>query len=327
MSLFYTSNAFYFVGTEHMPQSLILNLVTRSVVPKQYLQGYFLQQLFFHLVDIVDPELGHVLRRDKQNRAYSLSALQYDDLTDAAPTRAQDNVHLFLPKVKTYSETLQYTHNTEIPNNSACWWRISFLDDALFDHLIFLWNQLQDEVFQLGTASVEIVHITSHLPDLDWASSSGYSEIYELASAYERDIHLQFVTPTAFELQGFMTPLPTVEAVFQPLRKAWNRYGGLVFSPNAISSIVPTQFDIQTETVQSIRRKSLQYVVGCTGRISFRILGNGDPLTIKRINTLADFARYCPVGCNTPLGMGVIRRFSDIPCSATLTPSYLASKN
>lgn len=306
-----------------MPQSLILNLVTRSDVPKPYLQGYFLQQLFFHLVDIVDPELGHVLRRDKQNCAYSLSALQYDDFPAAAPTRTQDNVHLFLPKVKNYSENLQYTHSAEIPNNSACWWRISFLDDALFDHLIFLWNQLQDEVFQLGTASVEIVHITSHLPDLEWASSSSYSEIYELSSAYEREIHLQFITPTAFELQGCMTPLPTVEAIFQPLRKTWNRYGGLVFATNVINSIVPTQFDIQTETVQSMRRKSLQYIVGCTGRISFRILGNDDPLTIKRINTLADFARYCPVGYNAPFGMGVIRKLNDMPRNANLTSSYI----
>lgn len=325
-----------------MPQSLVLNLVTQSAIPCQHLQGYSLQQLFFDLVEVVDPELGHILRRDRQNRAYSLSALQLERPTEplsghlpghlpepagktsACSSLSAQNIRL-LPKAKAYACQLQYTHSESIASQTSCWWRISFLDDALFDHLIFLWNQLQGEVFQLGAGSITIVHIAADLPKFDWASSCSYRDIYEQASAQERDIHLEFVTPTAFECEGHLTPLPSAEAVFQPLRRRWNRYGGLAFAPSLVVPIVPLHFDIQTETVQSSLRNSVRSIVGCTGQISFRIGGNGDPLTIKRINTLADFTRYCSIGCNTLLGMGVVRRLSSL--AMTLRQSQSANLN
>jgi len=77
-----------------------------------------------------------------------------------------------------------------------------------------------------------------------------------------------------------------------------------------VSNIVPTHFNIQTETTQNARRSSPESIVGCTGQISFRIAGDDDPLIIKRINTLADFTRYCAIGCNTHLGMGTLRRLN-----------------
>jgi CRISPR-associated endoribonuclease Cas6 len=301
-----------------MPQSLVLNLVTQSAIPRQHLQGYSLQQLFFNLVEVVDPELGHVLRRDKQNRGYSLSALQLSHPSEASPSDVltAQKLRLFLPKAKVCQ--LQYSHSESIAAQTSCWWRISFLDDALFDHLIFLWNQLQGEVFQLGSGSVAITNIATDMATplptgqakLDWASRCSYRDLYEQASAQERDIHLEFVTPTAFECQGHVNPLPTAEAVFQPLRRRWNRYGGLAFVPSVVMPIVPLHFNIQTHTVQSSLRNSMRSIVGCTGQISFRISGDGDPLTIKRINALADFTRYCSIGSNTLFGMGVVRRLS-----------------
>jgi CRISPR-associated endoribonuclease Cas6 len=37
-------------------------------------------------------------------------------------------------------------------------------------------------------------------------------------------------------------------------------------------------------------------------------LGAVDPLTIKQINALADFALYAGVGRKTPMGMGMVKR-------------------
>lgn len=305
-----------------MPQSLVINLVTQSAVSVNYLQGQALQQLFFNLVDVVDPELCRVLRHDRRNRSYSLSALQIDDSIQpevnetaiGSPSRLQvlrpQDSKTSLAKSALQSSALQYVHSGAIASHTKCWWRIAFLDDALFDHLIFLWNQLQGEVFQLGAANVKLVRLVSELPGLRWVSSCSYRDIYEQASAYDRDIHLRFVTPTTFETSDGTTPLPTADAIFQPLRKSWNRYSGLVFSPRLIDSIVPINFDIRTQSVQSRLKNSLQTTTGCTGRISFRIGGQGDPLTNKRINSLADFTQYCPIGWNTQFGMGVMRRVS-----------------
>lgn len=295
-----------------MPQSLVLNLITQSAIPREHLQGYALQQLFFDLVEAVDPDLARVLRRDDQNRSYSLSALQLDASSRRSPSspKTQGNIRLFTPRTQTHAAQLQYTHRQAIASDTACWWRISFLDDDLFDHLIFLWNQLRNESFSLGNGSIALSSITADLPGLDWASSCSYRDIYEQASIYQRDIHLQFVTPTAFNAEGHTTPLPTADAVFHPLRRRWNRYGGLAFAPSLISNIVPTHFNIQTETTYSTQRGASESIVGCIGQISFRIAGDDDPLIIKRINTLADFTRYCAIGCNTLVGMGTLRRLN-----------------
>jgi CRISPR-associated endoribonuclease Cas6 len=44
------------------------------------------------------------------------------------------------------------------------------------------------------------------------------------------------------------------------------------------------------------------------GTISYRILGEIDPLSIRQINVLADFALNAGVGRKTPMGMGMMRR-------------------
>ncbi len=317
-----------------MPQSLVLNLITQSAISPEHLQGYALQQLFFSLIESVDLDLSHILRRDQQNRSYTLSAIQVESLANESlaneslanelldhsasvqPITSDQpatlgNLRLLSPKA--YASNLQYTHHQAIAPHTPCWWRMTFLDDALFDHLFFLWSQLRNQAFPLGTGSIIVGAVAADLPGLGWASSCSYRDIYEQASAHTRDIHLQFVTPTAFEKEGQITPLPTAEALFHPLRKRWNRYSGLVFTPSLISGIVPSYFDLQTEVVQSSERNSARTLVGCTGQISFRIAGDRDPLIIKRINTLADFTRYCGVGRNTRFGMGVIRRMTQAP--------------
>lgn len=45
--------------------------------------------------------------------------------------------------------------------------------------------------------------------------------------------------------------------------------------------------------------------------MNFRILGDVDPMVIKQINTLADFALYSGVGRKTPMGMGMVRRIAN----------------
>ena len=303
-----------------MPQNLVLNLVSRSVIPQKFLQGSAVQNLFFDLVDEVDPQLGHVLRQDDQNRAYGLSALQVDVHPLAYVSRESPQNLRLLSAEREVGTALQFFHDHAIAPETSFWWRITFLDDELFDHLTFLWTQLISEPFQLGTGTVSITRVAADMPSVStssanwlgmaWASSCSYRDLYEAASPYEQTIHIQFLTPTAFEAEGYISPMPTVEAVFHPLRRFWNRYSGLVFAPSLIRGIVPLSFDIKTEEV-CIRDSQgrLETVAGCMGKVSFRVL-NGDPLITKRINALSDFSSYCSVGLGTLVGMGAMRRLS-----------------
>ncbi|MEO1183111.1 MAG: CRISPR system precrRNA processing endoribonuclease RAMP protein Cas6, partial [Cyanobacteria bacterium J06636_28] len=105
---------------------------------------------------------------------------------------------------------------------------------------------------------------------------------------------------TVFRQDGQESPLPTRDAVFQSLRKCWNRYSGLVFAPDTITPIVATTFNLHTVAYNKTS-------VGCLGELTFQISDTADPLIIKRINALTNFSRYCGIGHKTNLGMGMVR--------------------
>ena len=82
------------------------------------------------------------------------------------------------------------------------------------------------------------------------------------------------------------------------------------FTPNP-DALIPTSFNIQTTAHPYALPKRGKEIAGCIGQISFCIIDGGDPLITKtNLNTLANFTRYCPVGSNTLLGMGITHRSS-----------------
>jgi CRISPR-associated endoribonuclease Cas6 len=101
--------------------------------------------------------------------------------------------------------------------------------------------------------------------------------------------------------------MPTRESIFGSLANRWNKYSRIAIEPNFTEAIFPSFFDIRTEVSTDSRSK----FIGCVGDISYRIMGDIAPATIKQINTLADFALYSGVGRKTPMGMGMTRRLQD----------------
>jgi CRISPR-associated endoribonuclease Cas6 len=270
-----------------MPHSLILNLVPTSPIPPGYLNGKHVHGLFLTLVSSVDRALGDRLHEQKSDKAFTLSPLQV--------AKQAQREHL-----------LQWQHTRPISAGTPCWWRVSLLDDALFAHLTQLWLNLNpSQPWHLGPADL---HITSVLgtpqSTQPWANFATYSQLYEQASDQERQIDFVFCTPTAFRQSQFDCALPTREHIFNSLRRRWNQYSGMEFADSIVESIFPSFFNIRTELATDARSK----FIGCVGAISFRILGDVDPIIIKQINTLADFALYSGVGRKNPMGMGIVRR-------------------
>jgi CRISPR-associated endoribonuclease Cas6 len=98
--------------------------------------------------------------------------------------------------------------------------------------------------------------------------------------------------------------MPTRESIFGSLANRWNKYSEIAIEPNFTESIFPSFFDIRTEVSTDSRSK----FIGCVGDITYRIMGDVNPVAIKQINALADFALYSGVGRKTPMGMGMTRR-------------------
>lgn len=268
-----------------MPHSLVLNLLPASPIPLGYLTGKHLHALFLTLVSSVDKELGDRLHEQKTEKAFTLSPLQ---------------------AAKKPNHGLQWEHKQAIPANTCCWWRISLLDDALFGNLNRLWLNLNPaHPWHLGPANLQITSILGTAQSTQpWANFCPYKQLYEQASDSTRQLSFSFCTPTTFRQGKYDSALPTRECVFNSLISRWNRYSGIPLSETLIESIFPSFFDIRTELVTHPDSKC----AGCVGTISYRILGDIDPLSIKQINALADFALYAGVGRKTPMGMGMVRR-------------------
>ncbi|HEY9847967.1 MAG TPA: CRISPR-associated endoribonuclease Cas6 [Leptolyngbyaceae cyanobacterium] len=274
-----------------MPHSLVLHLVPQSPIPPQFLTGRHLHALFFNLVSSVDRKLGDYLHQSTADKAFTVSPLQ--------PQHRQ-----IKPGIK--ENTLQWEHQKAIPTGTSCWWRISLLDDTLFSQLTQLWLNINPEhPWHLGPADLYITRILgTPQANQPWANANSYAEIYQQASETNRVISLNFATPTAFRQGQFDTALPARECVFNSLLHRWNKYSQIEIDSIAIESIFPSFVDIRTEVLADSRSK----FIGIVGEVVYRLLGDVEPLAIKQINALADFALYSGVGRKTPMGMGMTRR-------------------
>ena len=274
-----------------MPHSLVLNLLPQSLIPPQYLTGRHLHALFLTLVSSVDSTLGDRLHDSTADKAFTLSPLQ---------------INSPLLKGGKGGSKLQYSHQQPIPAGTPCWWRISLLDDTLFSKLTQLWLNLNpNRPWHLGPADLYITSIQGTPQSIQpWANATTYAQLYEEASERNSSINLSFSTPTAFRQGQYDTTLPTRESVFNSLLSRWNKYSGIEFPQIAIESIFPSFVNIHTEILADSRSK----FIGILGEVTYKILGAVEPIQIKQINALADFALYTGVGRKTTMGMGMTRR-------------------
>jgi len=279
-----------------MPHSLVLNLIPQSPIYPEFLSGRHYHALFLTLVSSVDKTLGDYLHSSNADKAFTLSPLQVLSL-QGTEDRKQG---------KKRFHTLQWEQQKPIPAGTPCWWRISLLDDTLFSKLASLWLNLNPKhPWHLGSADL---HITSILgtpqSTQSWANACTYAQLYEQASDRDRTLKFIFATPVSFRQGEYDTVLPVKECVFNSLLTRWNKYSGIEITNVPIESIYPSYFNINTEIVSNYDSK----FIGCVGEISYRILGAVEPIAIKQINALVDFALYAGMGRKTTMGMGMARR-------------------
>jgi len=270
-----------------MPNSLVFNLVNLNAIEPKKLTGRHLHALFLQLISSVDEKLAEEFHQHIPDKAFTVSHLQ-----------------IHSAKIK---NTLRWGHNRIIPASTPVWWRISLLDDRLFSRLTGLWLDLnpKQRSMRLGDAKLQITSILgTPQTNQPWANASPYDRLYEQASDRDRSFTLCFATPTTFRQGKYDTPLPTPESVFKSLQSRWNKYSNIPIVDLPIESLFPSCFDIRTQKVVNFNSK----IIGCTGIVTYSLLGEVQPIHIKQFNALADFALYCGVGRKTTMGMGMVRR-------------------
>lgn len=274
-----------------MPYSLVFHIIPQSNIPPGYLTGRHLHALFLTIVDHVDHELANSLHFSQADKAFTLSAIQVANSRDHHRNKYK---------------VLQWEHNQPIRAGTPCWWRVTLLDDVLFQKLTKLWLNLNpDHPWHLGPADLLITSILgTPQASQPWANACSYSQLYEQADEGDRLINFYFATPTCFRQGQYDSPLPTRDSVFNSLLQKWRKYSGIDFADLNFEAVQPSFFHVHTEITTDSRSK----FIGFIGEVTYRILGDVDPLVIKQINTLADFAIYSGIGRKTPMGMGMVRR-------------------
>ena len=298
-----------------MPHSLVLNLLPVAPIPSQFLTGRHLHALFLNLVSAVDSDLSAYLHDQSHEKAFTLSPFQVSR-KEAYKNSTQIQKKVLPPASRTISQALQWEQKQAIQENTPIWWRISLLDDSLFDRLTQLWQQLnfvstaleEDRPWHLGPTDLYVTNIVSEpQSNQPWVNSCSYAELFDRASETERQIAFTFCTPTNFRQGIYDSAMPTRESVFGSLANRWNKYSNRAIESTFTEVIFPSFFDIRTEVSTDSRSK----FIGCVGEVSYRIMGDVNPVSIKQINALADFALYSGVGRKTPMGMGMTRRLKD----------------
>ena len=124
----------------------------------------------------------------------------------------------------------------------------------------------------------------------------------------DRQVTLDFYTPTTFKSGGMHVPVPLPDLVFGNLVDRWNSFSPIVLSPEVRrfgeEMVAISRYKLES---RSVAFKEGSQRVGGVGRVTYRALG-GDRYWLGVMQMLADFAFYSGVGALTTTGFGQARR-------------------
>ncbi len=197
---------------------------------------------------------------------------------------------------------------------------VSPLLDDDDEHAHFRVTLMEDEYWPYvaeGIKRERTVRIGQHIWTLEpngvQVEQRAYADIVESASA-DREVTLQFESPTSFHVNGLHEPLPIPRRVYQSFLLRWNAFSGLALEPSetflewVTNCVAVSRFELHSETV----RFGAHQQIGCIGTVSYVVAKptGGDHELVRWLNRLADYAYFCGTGHKTTQGMGQTRRSS-----------------
>ncbi len=145
-----------------------------------------------------------------------------------------------------------------------------------------------------------------------WSGQTSYEALaakqLTQADQLDRQVTLEFTSPTAFQSKEMTMPLPLPGLVFGSLVEHWNAFSPVILSPEmrhyGEEMMAISRYRLESRAVE---QKNQAVRIGAVGQMTYRALG-ADRYWLGVINLLADFAFYSGVGVQTTTGMGQVRR-------------------
>lgn len=257
-----------------MPASVNLVFKAREDLSLRGIGGEQVHGLFLNLIREQDHELSHRLHDGDRIRPFSLSPV-------IGGRKSKGRIYL----------------RAESP------FRIKYcvLEDGLHDNLYKTFTALSGgkRHYHLGESGIELINSSGGESGFGMTFVS-YESLAEGADESD-EIQLRFLSPTAFKDADRQIVFPEPGLVFKSLLNKWNTFSGcpLEFPEGLFGEMMVKKYRLRTELLEYGTHRT----TGCVGGATYLIPRSlGD--YARKINTLADYARYAGIGYQTTKGMG-----------------------
>ncbi len=237
----------------------------------------YIHDLFFKLLQEVDPVISVELHQQKGLRPFTLSMLR--------GLKAQNNLY-------------------QVKGGKKYSFRAAFIDERLF--LAFY-----NAVYSYFTAAVHI-----RIRDIEFVITAvylekitGFKELNSEKPLQYKSFIINFLSPTTFGSKSIHYILPDVSVVFENCINKWNYFcPKLMKIPSDKLQLITescylVKYNLKTENVNIDNYK----IVGFKGSCYFEIPSNVDEKVLRYITTLLKFTRYSGIGYKTTMGMGQVK--------------------
>ncbi|HHW86813.1 MAG TPA: CRISPR system precrRNA processing endoribonuclease RAMP protein Cas6 [Chloroflexi bacterium] len=145
-----------------------------------------------------------------------------------------------------------------------------------------------------------------------WSGQTTYEALAAAQLAHadqlDRQVTLEFASPTAFKSKEMTVPVPLPGLVFGSLVERWNAFSPVVLSPEmrryGEEVMAISRYKLES---RAVGQKGDALRIGGVGQATYRALA-GDRYWLGVMNMLAEFALYGGVGVQTATGMGQARK-------------------
>lgn len=190
--------------------------------------------------------------------------------------------------------------------------RVSGLSEPMTRALDETIAELPQENWLLHGAVFYVMDVTADARRHPWAGRAEYeaqaAASLDRADRLPRALTLEFASPTAFQSDDLLIPVPLPDLVFGSLVTRWNAFSPVTLDADirlrARERVAIAQYELRSRTVPH-KNRSLR--IGGVGRVTYSI-EDPDPYLRAALTILADFALFSGVGVQTATGMGQARR-------------------
>lgn len=218
------------------------------------------------------------------------------------------------PKPLTCSSLLEarHTRQTRLEAGQPVHVRVTGLTPAVSAALSAALLDSPPKTWELDGHLFHVQETTCNPERHPWGGCSTYEALAEAQLSRQappdRQVTLEFASPTAFKSKGMTVPIPMPGLVFGSLVERWNSFSPMVLNPEmrryGEEVMAISRYRLASRPVEH-KNRSLR--VGGLGQVTYVALA-GDRYWLGVMHMLADFAFYSGVGAQTAIGMGQARR-------------------